>query len=96
MRLFSFAGKQLASVDAAGLHNHMSAISPDGRFFAAATFTSDVKVCAAMHSSLHMCLGQKSMAWPNVHESLGQCLHGKAEIPRGYSGRLCFFCCVLP
>ncbi|KAL3134052.1 hypothetical protein ABBQ32_008481 [Trebouxia sp. C0010 RCD-2024] len=44
MRLFSFAGKQLASVDAAGLHNHMAAVSPDGRFFAAATFTSDVKV----------------------------------------------------
>lgn len=44
MRLFSFAGKQLASVDAAGLHNHMATISPDGRFFAAATFTSDVKV----------------------------------------------------
>ena len=47
MRLFSFAGKQLASVDAAGLHNHMAAISPDGRFFAAATFTSDVKVNSA-------------------------------------------------
>ena len=44
LRLFSFNGKQLASVDAAGLHNHMAAISPDGRFFAAATFTSDVKV----------------------------------------------------
>ena len=44
MRLFSFAGKQLASVDASGLHNHMATISPDGRFFAAATFTSDVKV----------------------------------------------------
>ena len=57
MRLFSFAGKQLASVDAAGLHNHMAAISPDGRFFAAATFTSDVKVRVAVHSSLHVCVG---------------------------------------
>ncbi|DBB17019.1 hypothetical protein WJX82_010063 [Trebouxia sp. C0006] len=44
LRLFSFAGRQLASVDAAGLHNHMAAISLDGRFFAAATFTSDVKI----------------------------------------------------
>ena len=48
MRLFSFSGKQLASVDASGLHNHMAAISTDGRFLAAATFTSDVKVvCCA-------------------------------------------------
>lgn len=44
LRLFSFSGKQLASVDASGLHNHMAAISTDGRFLAAATFTSDVKV----------------------------------------------------
>lgn len=44
VRLFSFSGKQLASVDAAGLHNHMAAISANGRFLAAATFTSDVKV----------------------------------------------------
>lgn len=51
MRLFSFAGKQLTSVDAAGLHNHMAAISPDGRFFAAATFTSDVKVSCAVHAT---------------------------------------------
>lgn len=56
MRLFSFAGKQLASVDAAGLHNHMAAVSPDGRFFAAATFTSDVKVTCAMLSCMHMSL----------------------------------------
>lgn len=48
MRLFSFAGKQLASVDASGLHNHMAAISPNGRFLAAATFTSDVKVSMAV------------------------------------------------
>lgn len=54
MRLFSFAGKQLASVDAAGLHNHMAAVSPDGRFFAAATFTSDVKVTCAMLSCMNM------------------------------------------
>ena len=44
LRLFSFSGKQLASVEASGLHNHMAAISANGRFFAAATFTSDVKV----------------------------------------------------
>ena len=49
LRLFSFAGKQLASVDAAGLHNHMASISADGRFFAAATFTSDVKVRVVQH-----------------------------------------------
>lgn len=54
LRLFSFAGKQLASVDAAGLHNHMAAISPDGRFFAAATFTSDVKVSSTGLSTFNL------------------------------------------
>ncbi len=56
LRLFSFAGKQLASVDAAGLHNHMAAISLDGRFFAAATFTSDVKVRPAHHPQMRYAL----------------------------------------
>jgi len=55
LRLFSFAGKQLASVDAAGLHNHMAAISLDGRFFAAATFTSDVKVCTDSSFTIEIC-----------------------------------------
>lgn len=50
MRLFSFAGKQLASVDASGLHNHMAAVSGNGRFLAAATFTSDVKVSSIVNS----------------------------------------------
>ena len=96
MRLFSFAGKQLASVDAAGLHNHMAAISPDGRFFAAATFTSDVKVCAAMHSSLYVCVGQDSMTWLNMHECPGQCLHAESQTLHATPVvGLPSFCCVL-
>ena len=37
-------GSVLAALDSAGLVNHGAALSPDGRFFAAATFTADVKV----------------------------------------------------
>jgi len=34
----------------------MAAISLDGRFFAAATFTSDVKVCPAHHPQMRYAL----------------------------------------
>lgn len=44
MRVFSSTGKQLACLDAAGLTNHGIALSENGQFLAAATFTSDVKV----------------------------------------------------
>ena len=37
-------GSVLAALDSAGLVNHGAALSSDGRFFAAATFTADVKV----------------------------------------------------
>ncbi|KAK9832499.1 hypothetical protein WJX81_002288 [Elliptochloris bilobata] len=38
------SGAVLASLDSAGLVNHGAALSADGRLFAAATFTADVKV----------------------------------------------------
>lgn len=44
LSLLSMRGGKLANLDSAGLENHGAALSPDGRFFAAATFTSDVKV----------------------------------------------------
>lgn len=44
MRVFSSSGKQLASLDSAGLTNHGIAFSENGQFLAAATFTTDVKV----------------------------------------------------
>ena len=47
LRVYSTAGRLLGAVDTGGLNNYMAAISPDGRFVAAATFTSDVKVRGA-------------------------------------------------
>lgn len=44
MRIFSSSGKQLANLDSAGLTNHGIALSENGQFLAAATFTTDVKV----------------------------------------------------
>lgn len=38
------SGKALGHVDTNQLKNTMAAISPDGRFIAAAAFTADVKV----------------------------------------------------
>lgn len=40
-------GKLLGNVDSNQLKNHMAAISPNGRFLAAAAFTADVKVSIA-------------------------------------------------
>lgn len=37
-------GKNLGHVDTNQLKNHMAAVSPNGRFLAAAAFTADVKV----------------------------------------------------
>lgn len=37
-------GKEVGHVDTNQLKNNMAAISPDGRFIAAAAFTGDVKV----------------------------------------------------
>ena len=44
MRVFSAAGRQVANLNTAGLTNHGIAISGNGQFLAAATFTADVKV----------------------------------------------------
>lgn len=45
MRVVDVRGNVLARVDAAGLETYGTALSADGRFLAAATFTPDVKVC---------------------------------------------------
>ena len=44
MRVVDEKGSVLARVDAAGLQTYDAALSPDGHFIAAATFTADVKV----------------------------------------------------
>ncbi|KAK9860423.1 hypothetical protein WJX84_007132 [Apatococcus fuscideae] len=44
MRLISLTGQPLTIIETAGLTNHGAALSRDGRFLAAATFTADVKV----------------------------------------------------
>lgn len=44
MAVVGGAGKILASIETNGLKNHGAAMSGDGRFVAAATFTADVKV----------------------------------------------------
>lgn len=45
IKLFHAAdGKSVGAVDTSQLQNHMAALSPDGRFLAAAAFTADVKV----------------------------------------------------
>ena len=46
-------GKLLASLNTAGLVTHGIALSASGRFLAAATFTSDVKVLPAYLLALH-------------------------------------------
>ncbi len=55
-------GSVLAALDSAGLVNHGAALSSDGRFFAAATFTADVKVtirpsvgCSEAEPSMPLC-----------------------------------------
>nr|GMD96667.1 transducin beta-like protein 2 [Ipomoea batatas] len=40
----------MANVDTNQLKNHMATISPNGRFFAAAAFTADVKVWEIVYS----------------------------------------------
>jgi transducin beta-like protein 2 len=40
----SSQGKQLAALDSAGLTNHNVSLSANGRWVAAATFTTDVKI----------------------------------------------------
>ncbi|KAK1303759.1 hypothetical protein QJS10_CPB11g00465 [Acorus calamus] len=44
------SGKNLGTVDTNQLKNHMAAISPNGRFLAAAAFTADVKVWEIVYS----------------------------------------------
>ncbi|PAL60642.1 hypothetical protein CEJ83_21380, partial [Acinetobacter baumannii] len=43
-------GKLLGNVDTNQLKNNMAAISPNGRFLAAAAFTADVKVWEIVYS----------------------------------------------
>ena len=43
-RVFSSRGEELGTIDTGGLENYMATVSRDGRWVAAATFTSDVKV----------------------------------------------------
>lgn len=44
MRVFTSAGREAANLNTAGLTNHGIALSANGQFLAAATFTADVKV----------------------------------------------------
>lgn len=44
MRVFTSAGREAANLNTAGLTNHGVALSANGQFLAAATFTADVKV----------------------------------------------------
>jgi WD40 repeat protein len=51
IKLFHAAdGKSVGAVDTSQLQNHMAALSPDGRFLAAAAFTADVKVWELVYS----------------------------------------------
>ena len=52
MAVVGGAGKVLASIETNGLKNHGAAMSGDGRFVAAATFTADVKVSSLLTSLL--------------------------------------------
>lgn len=45
-------GKTLGHVDTNQLKNNMAAISPNGRFIAAAAFTADVKVFSSTFTSI--------------------------------------------
>jgi hypothetical protein len=48
LRVYASTGRLLGSVDTGGLNNYMATISRDGRWVAAGTFTSDVKVRRAL------------------------------------------------
>lgn len=45
-RVYTSRGQDLGEVDTGGMQNYTAALSRDGRFAAAATFTSDVKASA--------------------------------------------------
>lgn len=47
-------GRIFGNVDTNQLKNHMAALSPNGRFLAAAAFTADVKVISPCTSTLVM------------------------------------------
>jgi hypothetical protein len=55
-------------MDTGGLNNYMAAVSPDGRWVAAATFTSDVKVGEAplpclLGSPSQRCTRREAVPW---------------------------------
>jgi WD40 repeat protein len=61
VRAFSAVGRgaPLGKIDTGGMVNHDVAVTPDGRFAAAATFTSDVKLYEVEHDRLGAFVGIK-------------------------------------
>ncbi|KAK9819711.1 hypothetical protein WJX72_001552 [[Myrmecia] bisecta] len=74
MRVYSSRGRQLAAMDTAGLQNHMADLSPNGRFAAAATFTSDVKVVEIKHDKEGNFQGCSKVMDLKGHKSQVMCL----------------------
>ena len=69
MRVVDAHGHVLARVDAAGLQTYDAALSCDGRFVAAATFTSDVKVGTASWP-LGLRDQHVTQGWSNFHSGI--------------------------
>lgn len=74
IRVFTTSGRQLGSMDTGGLNNYMATISRDGRWVAAGTFTSDVKVYEIGFDRLGAFTGIKMAMSLKGHKSKVYCL----------------------
>ncbi len=65
--MYGLDGAPLGSFDPASLANHGLATSGDGRFFAAASFTADVKARRARGASLQAAAHARRLGYAAVH-----------------------------
>lgn len=74
LRVYSSSGRLLGHMDTGGLSNYMATISPDGRWVAAGTFTSDVKVYEVAFDRLGAFTGIKLAMALKGHKSKVFCV----------------------
>ncbi|PSC75857.1 Transducin beta 2 [Micractinium conductrix] len=82
LRVYSSAGRLLGSMDTGGLNNYMATISRDGRWVAAGTFTSDVKVYEVTFDRLGAFTGVKSAMSLKGHKSKVFCLDFSPDLTK--------------
>lgn len=69
VKVFSSRGEELGTIDTGGLENYMATVSRDGRWVAAATFTSDVKVYEVTFDRVGMFTGLRKAMDLKGHRS---------------------------